>query len=290
MSAIAKDIPASMSAGIYPDLPANEYHAGPGVSSTMLKDMLRSPLHCWARHLDPERPQSTPTPAMQLGSAVHTAVLEPERWDQDYAVAPRCDRRTKAGKETWAEFQASAGGRVVLTEDQAELVSRVAAATAEHPSAREMLEVGDAETSIFYDHPCGELVKVRPDWWARGQYLLDLKTTRNAGPGFARQIAQLNYHMQAAFYVDVVEAVRGETLPWYWLAVETEPPYAVGVYQADAEMLSRGRELYRQALSLYAVCRQTGQWPGYSEKAQVIRLPGWALHDEDRDFLDDPEF
>ncbi|QIT54127.1 hypothetical protein HC341_02175 [Aquisalimonas sp. 2447] len=275
--------------GIHPGVAAADYHAAPGVSSTILKDVLRSPLHCWARHIDPERQPSAASEAMKLGTAVHTASLEPERWDREIAVAPRVDRRTKAGREAWASFQEEAAGRTVLTAEQAERAESMAEAVRGHPAAAGLLSDGLAECSLWHaEGP--ELVKVRPDWWAPAA-LVDLKTTRDAGPaGFARQVAQMRYHLQAALYVDVVGSVTGETLPWYWIAVESEQPHAVAVYRADAETLARGRELYRRALALYSECRRSGRWPGYPESVQEIRLPGWALHDEPGQSMDDPEF
>lgn len=288
MSANLESVTQSLATGVYPDLSNEDYHRGPGVSSTVLKDMLRSPLHCWSRHVDPERPAAAPTAPMVLGSAVHTATLEPTLWETEYAVAPRCDRRTKAGKEIWKAFQEEAAGRIALPAEQGELAIRVADATLAHPAAALLLETGAAEQSVYFDHPLGELVKVRPDWWASQQWLCDLKTTGDASPkGFARQVAQLNYHLQAAFYVDVVEAVTGECLPWYWIAVETQAPYAVAVYRASPELLEAGRQLYLQALALYTACRQTGSWPGYSVEPQVLELPPWALKDHGEEALEE---
>lgn len=275
--------------GIHPGLAAADYHAAPGVSSTMLKDVLRSPLHCWSRHLDPQRASSGTSDAMKLGTAVHTAALEPEWWDREIAVAPQVDRRTKAGREAWAQFQEQAGRRTVVTADQAERAGSMATAVRGHPAAEALLSDGLSECSVWHLED-GELVKVRPDWWAPGA-LVDLKTTRDASPGaFARQVAQLRYHLQAAFYVDVVAAVTGESLPWYWIAVESEPPHGVAVYRADPETLARGRELHRRALALYSECRRSDRWPGYPDKVQEFHLPGWALRDEPGESMDDPEF
>ena len=38
-----------------------------------------------------------PTPSMMLGTAVHSLVLEPEKFDTDVVVAPVVDKRTKIG-------------------------------------------------------------------------------------------------------------------------------------------------------------------------------------------------
>lgn len=276
--------------GIYPDLPAAAYHAAPAIDASMLKDVLRSPLHCWARHIDPNREEAEPSAAMQLGTALHAAVLEPATWASGYAVAPECDRRTKAGKETWARFQEEAAGKTVISRDHAERAEAMAAAVLRHPSAAALLRQGAAEHSAFYRWPSGDLLKVRPDWWS-SEALVDVKKTKDASPGgFARQVAQLHYHLQAAFYIDTIGALTGEYLPWYWIAVEPEPPYAVAVYQADPECLAVGRDLYWRAFNLLLECEQSGSWPGYPETVQTLRLPGWALQDQEDPVLDEVAF
>jgi hypothetical protein len=44
------------------------------------------------------------TPAMQMGEAVHCLVLEPEKFDERYFVAPEVNGATKEGKATWAKI------------------------------------------------------------------------------------------------------------------------------------------------------------------------------------------
>ena len=39
--------------------------------------------------------------AMAFGSAVHTALLEPDDFDDEYYVMPKLDRRTKIGQTTY---------------------------------------------------------------------------------------------------------------------------------------------------------------------------------------------
>lgn len=51
-----------------------------------MRDLQVSPLRYWARHIDPER-VSDETPAKRVGSALHCAVLEPERFPERYVRA-----------------------------------------------------------------------------------------------------------------------------------------------------------------------------------------------------------
>ena len=96
-----------MKPGIYTadELSNEDYHAGDGVSSTVLKELIkRSPAHCRAL-MDGLR--SKTSNAMNLGTVVHTAVLEPHRfWDQ-YWVAPERSEYPDA-LETTEEYRAAA--------------------------------------------------------------------------------------------------------------------------------------------------------------------------------------
>ena len=51
--------------------------------------------------------------------------------------------------------------------------------------------------------------------------------------GFGRAIATLGYDVQAAFYQDGFKTLTGRTIPFYFIAVEKDAPYAVAAYQAD---------------------------------------------------------
>ena len=86
--------------GIVSDLDNELYHKAYGLSCSDLKVMLRSPAHYHASLLFPQKT----TPEMLLGSALHTAVLQPELFDEEYMELPKLDRRTKEGKELYKSY------------------------------------------------------------------------------------------------------------------------------------------------------------------------------------------
>ncbi|MEY2748165.1 MAG: Synechococcus phage, partial [Cyanobacteriota bacterium] len=143
-----------------------EYHARPEVSKSGLDMVRRSPLHFWNRYLNPDRIIEPPTAAMTIGSALHTRVLEPHLFDDEYAVAPHCDRRTKEGKMIWADFEAEAAGKTLLKAEDALQIAAMADSLRRHPAARVLLnKAGKAEQSYFWtDDETGEKCKCRPDF------------------------------------------------------------------------------------------------------------------------------
>ncbi len=56
----------------------------PALSWSGLCDLIESPLHYWAGHVDPNRKKDDPTPAMLFGRAFHCKVFQPEVFTETY--------------------------------------------------------------------------------------------------------------------------------------------------------------------------------------------------------------
>jgi hypothetical protein len=257
-----------------------EYHARSEVSKSGLDLVHRSPLHFWNRYLNPNRVVEPPTDAMVLGSALHTRVLEPHLFDDEYAVAPQCDRRTKEGKMIWADFEQEAAGKALLKAEDAARINAMAEAVRQHPAARVLLsKSGKSEQSYFWtDDDSGIQCKCRPDFHTDDRRIIvDVKTTEDASPRKFLNSALYNwrYHVQAAFYMQGVP----EAEVFLFACVEKKPPFAVAVYSLPAKLLERGLEEAKADLHLIAECRAANKWPSYSEEVQELPLPKW-LDDE----------
>ena len=258
-----------------------EYHRHSAVSKSHLDLVARSPLHYWARYLDPNRVEPEPTPAMLIGTALHTHVLELDQWDQRYVMAPEgIDRRTKQGKAEWEAFSVAATGRTVISKADADQVMAMAHSVFRHPAAAMLLALpGKAETTwMWTDEATGLQCKCRPDWLTDdGSLIVDLKTTEDASPaGFRKSIANFRYHVQASWYLDGLERATGKRPEQFiFICVEKKPPHAVAVYAADAEMIAQGQITAARDLQQLADCKAANSWPGYSDQIETISLPPW---------------
>lgn len=76
-----------MKPGVYEGIPNAEYHGGPGISKSGLDLVHRSPMHYNA--VVTAVNDRTPTPAQEIGTAVHMAILEPEEFAKTYCLALR---------------------------------------------------------------------------------------------------------------------------------------------------------------------------------------------------------
>lgn len=242
-----------------------------GVSSSTLKNVLRSPAHAEAM-----RSQPFESPALQFGKLVHMAVLEPERFAEECVVSPKFDRRTTAGKAGAEAFERESMGKQVITDAMYLDVISVRSAVNASSFARKHLSGGTAELSIFWkDKDTGILCKARFDYLKSG-LIVDLKTTYDASPkSFGASVAQYNYGLSAAFYLDGARSVGHDAEIFAWIAVEKKVPFGVAFYTATQDVLMAGRAEYQQALRVYKQCLLNGVWPGYPEEFQAVSMPSW---------------
>lgn len=271
---VDKPAPPPFVAGVFRGMPAETYFAIEAMSQSGSKEMLRSPLHFRFRRDNP----TEPTPAMQFGTAVHTGVLEPDRFDAAVVAAPVVDRRTKDGKATFAAFLAQAEGKIVLAPADFDRCRRTIDAVHRHPMARELLAGAEMETSLFwldarYKVPC----KARVDARNHGG-LIDVKTTHDASPHeWPRTVASWGYEIQAAAYFDGCEHLLDATPAFFvHIAVESEAPHGVACYALQGDAIGVGRARWNIALERFAKAQESGYWPGYATTIESIRLPRWA--------------
>jgi exodeoxyribonuclease VIII len=283
----------------HPGLTNEAYHALQAVSPSQIKVLNRSPFHYYDQFLADDREKREPTPQMIKGTALHTAVLEPELWDSNVVVKPpdspsrptekqlikptrtgtrahdawleACDRR-----DWWIEFDRTSTGKLLLSPDDADQVRRMADAVRKHPAARFLLDMpGRREASYTWTDPqTGLECKTRPDWHSEDRRIVvDVKTTRDASRAeFAKTISNLDYHVQAAWNQTALGAEQFITI-----AVENVRPFAVAVYPASGGMIAAGQRRIDAAMALLAPCWASGVWPGYGDLVQdPIELPGWC--------------
>ena len=252
-----------------------EYNSKPGIRRSALWKLKKSPKHF---QYELEHP-SDPTQAMVFGSAVHSAVLTPEAFKEQYAVID-ADLRTREGK---AEKQAAMeAGKILLTKEQFEAVNGICGSLMGDAMARRLL-TGQHETPYFWtDDLTGEECKCRTDCETDAgdnHVIVDLKTCADASTeAFMRDAVRMGYHVQCAMYCEGVKAVTGKESSFVFVAVEKEPPYAINILKADDAFLLYGMDEYRYLIGLYHECRTRNEWPGYAGLAtdiNTLELPPW---------------
>ena len=237
----------------------HEYNKIPALRRSALWELRKSPAHYkYAAEHPPEE-----TPALRFGIAVHMSILEPERFKNEYIIAPKIDRRTKAGKEQYAAIMES--GKTILSQEDGEAIKAMTDAVMTHPEASKLL-LGVHEVPIEWtDHATGEKCKCRPDVIGH-DVIVDYKTTSSCEDGvFERSARKYGYQLQAAMYREGLLHTYFKEYGFAFIAQEKKPPYAVRVYRCDEGWINDGAIIYRELLDLYHKCKVNNQWDGYKE-------------------------
>lgn len=242
-----------------------QYNEIPAVRRSALWEIRKSPMHYKYAIENPEEP----TEALRFGIAAHKFILEPETFFDEFATVPKIDRRTKAGKEEWAELLAS--GKEFVTESDMNTIRAMDAAIMAHPTANALLKTGRHEVAFqWVEGTTNEPCKCRADCLTEyngDKYIVDYKTTTSCEDGvFERACRAYGYKLQAAMYVDGVFNQTFEEYGFAFVAQEKKPPYAVRVYFCDPGFIEEGLELFKDLIGRYHKCRLSGEWPGYEDK------------------------
>lgn len=276
---------------IVPDMTNADYHRKPSMSSGGIRRILKTPAHYRAWRAAP--PEATP--AMQFGTSIHTAVLEPDRWGETIQEIPgdAPDRRSNAGRLWWERFYAAAGSRILLTHEQASRINAIRCAVVNTAAADVYLRGGHVENSLFWHQTARSKTfecRARPDFMTQDfGVVVDLKSAADASKeAFKRALWNYRYDIQAAWYLDGVYACTG-VMPhsYLWCVVEPDPPHAVAWYRAEQRPLEIARIDIERGKNTYARCLETGEWPGYPDSIQPIDAPRWAAANVDPEEQDD---
>ena len=254
-----------------------EYRKMDGVSSTELKQLMKSPAHYryWKDNAD-----DLCTPSLLFGRSAHKYILETYDFYTEFAVAPNCDRRTKEGKETWNKFVAESDGKDVITQEQFEQIEEMRKVMLATPFVSKLIN-GEHEISYFWvDEDTGLECKVRPDSINHKlKIVVDYKTCDNAETEhFMKQAIRLGYDLQAYMYQQGVKENLGEEYLFVFIAQEKKPPYAVNILEADENFMASGKRIFNEMLNVYKQCSETGNWYGYlgaENQINSLGVPKW---------------
>lgn len=242
------------------DLSIQDYHSLPGYGSSLIRAGDRS-----AQHLLHARDETKTSAAMDLGTAFHTAYLEPDKFDGRYIYAKYRDQR-KSDYKRWAKQQDAT--KEILHFDFSEILQGMVKSAKANKVATDLMADGIVEESIFWiDEKTGVLCKSRADFATHGiaEQVVDVKTCVDASfDAFQRTIVSMKYHVQAAIQIESMRVTRGKEARRHSIfAIEKNPPYGNILFPFDEEFLTMGHSRFRYILTQIADWENSGVWPGY---------------------------
>lgn len=273
-------------------MPEAEYHAWPALSAGGAWTLATEcPALYWHRSpFNPNAECGKPARHLDIGTALHLAALEQERFYDRIEVVGADDWRTQAARD--ARDRARETGKVPLLWKDQELIEKLHDALRRNKHAAELLHGAATEVSYFWDAdstPC----KARADVLRDDDVIADLKSSTSAAPEhFRKQAWNFGHFMRVPFYCDGYEATTGKRIKAYWfIVVSTEEPHLVTTCRLDDRAIEWGRLKIRRALTLFRECMKRGVWPPYEQGPVTLSLPSWAeyrLADEEQEGRFDP--
>lgn len=274
--------------GVYPDLPAVDYHAQHAWLSNSGAKLLLKP-SCPAKFKHTLEAGEEHKRHFDLGKVTHTLTLGD---GDEYVVVQAAavdktlyDARDYTTKSAQAHRDAIyASGKVPILRAELDLCVAMAEKVKAEPNAAALLSKGRPEVSLFWvDEATGVKCRARLDWMpdaVEGRRLIvgDLKTAVSSEPDeFGRAAARFGYVRQNDWYLDGIRALGVDPDPAFlFIIVEKEPPHVVTVGQfTDPDDLRLAAGMNDAARRVYRRCLETDRWPGYVDGIADLTLPPW---------------
>lgn len=250
------------------NMPNEAYHSYEGISNSGLDLVNRSPAHYHFRA--PHKPSRT----LELGAALHTAILEPERYKAEYMKLAGVTVRTASEYKQAIKVH---GSERVLIANEFQNIDSIQETARCNQEIKTLLDSCDLfELSALVEHK-GVMLRARFDAFSTTTYTaVDLKTTRDSSRGeFSKSVYNYRYHVQDAFYSFVFELIAGKPLNAFkFLAVENEPPHCPMIYTLDDESKRIGLDEAMRNLDTF---KNADMMQGYEQTNDPLTLPSWAL-------------
>lgn len=264
--------------GIHLDVPADVYHAAPGISNSALKIFGgRSPEH-YASNIADESDEEE-TRSQILGTLLHLSILESDKFGENVShyVRPAGMKFTNKDGIAWRD---SHQDKPILTVTEHRNIVGATTAVFKNKTAKALLVGrGSNEVSVFAEHPATGLpLRMRADRLtedADGRpWIVDIKSCPDVQK-FAFTARDFRYDVQSVFYADVLALAGTENAAFAFVAVELKPTngvHGVRVVMVDEETQAKARALYEGELVRFAECQRSGEWPGYGDEIDYITV------------------
>lgn len=262
---------STLKPGAYLDVPFEEYLKLPALSNSLLCGFDRSP---GFKEWNKVAPYDTEADsAGDLGTLVHTLVLEPESLADRYLVLPKLSMRKNEDKEKVEEYteKARALGLIAVKQDIFKKAQLMADSMMAHPDMRAWLKAanGYSEVTILWrDIETGMLCKARCDrlvFVSGGAAIFDVKTIARIEKLNRWYVQDYGYDCQRQHYIEAVDSLGlGQT--WFYFGFVSSAlslkRYPVRYVELSCELIAAAHEKQRERLNKYKQCTEFNSFTG----------------------------
>jgi len=289
-------------------IPFAEYLKTPGMNPSTLVQAIVDP---WTATISMEQLKAAidgklekSSASLTFGRAFHTMLLEPDLFADQWRILQGCCATLAKGGACKNAGRYIAGGswycgthkpdggiepEDAITEDEAARIREMCRKVKGHPVTRLIHQSGGVETTVRADL-CGVPCKGRLDKYVESgpfaKTIIDAKKvqvgTANRA-SFGKDILKWSYHVKAAMYCDMADAMYGGVHSFIWIVVEDKEPHGVYVHRMTQAEYAVGRSIYQSILRLYSICAAKGLWP--PAHATLTADGRWQLEIDDEPAL-----
>lgn len=230
--------------------------------------------------------------SLLFGSLLDCLLLTPMQFPLRFAVQPETYTDEKGMIKPFTKLSnnckkwiADQGNKTIITQDKLDEVNRAIEKIKEDETIASFIKQSDTQvfiSAIWIDEetkleiPIKALIDLLPREESEfSSCLADLKSTRDASPiNFNRSVFSFGYHIQAAFYLDLANAVKDSRDTFCFIVQENKTPFQTGKRILHIDFLEMGRSEYKAALSNYCKCLKSGFFPNYDDTDEAVQ--GWS--------------
>ena len=216
------------------------------VTNSMLKQLETGSTKKLEHYLNSEHKE---TESLLVGSAFHCYILEPDEFDSRYVYEPKFDKRTKLGKESYAEFLETVGNKKCVPWHYETKFETIANNLSRHKVANSMITNSIKKEVIHFWEDVETGVKCKGKIDIEGSdYIADLKSTSKGADlqSFIKFAEDYKVTQQAAFYTNGAEKKN-----FYFIVCELKAPFGIGVYKIGDKSMENGNHRVSSALGIY---------------------------------------
>jgi exodeoxyribonuclease VIII len=235
----------------------SEYRSLPALNASRFKAFHRSPYHFF------NQKEVETTEAMKVGTAIHTAMLQPNLYSSEIGYLPDVDGRTTEGKAIKKAFEEMYAGKTILKAVSKDIVERACTAITYSPEWRQIKATqGMRYEQVLMCELHGTACKSRLDLLdVENGIIRDIKSCDDASiTKFSYTVKDRLYWLQAGFYTLMAEKVYDKPFKFEFIAVETSDPSTALFHGVDDGELARWKNLVDILLLEYSDCVQSDTW------------------------------
>lgn len=238
------------------------------ISNSDLTQIKKSIQHYLKYKQNPKKP----TPAMELGTAIHTYFLENGQFYKNYTIADFEDKRCKAYKDFAKENE----DKQILMKSDYDIIKNIESNMPNN--IKELINDSNNtfEYAIIFDYNNIEC-RAKLDIINHGKRLIiDLKTCDSALE-IEKRIMNFEYYRQAKFYQIAMKQTTGYDYDFYFIFLETVEPFGTKLIKLDDSYLDYAKREINELLFTYEeyLLNPSAYKYPYSNKLEIISLPYW---------------